>query len=86
MGENEFFFLRLKRTADLANWSTIHQELNKGVQNPTVVKRLVLPEDGIIKVNSLLIPSLVFILSHNLLLTVPASTLPQHRYLVLEYF
>ena len=43
-------------------------------------------EAGIIKVNSLLIASLVFILSYNLLLTVTASTQPQYRYLVLEYF
>ena len=42
-------------------------------------------EASIIKVNSLLIASLVFIQSYNLLLTVTASTQPQHRYLVLEY-
>jgi len=57
---NSYFFLRVKRTADLANWSAVHQQLNTGVQKPTV-KRLVSLEDGIVKVNSFLIPSLVFI-------------------------
>ena len=70
---NSYFFLRLKRTTHLANWSAIHQQFNTGVQKPTV-KRLVSLEDGIIKVNSLLIASLLFIQSYNLLLTVTAST------------
>ena len=37
LSENEFlFFLRHRRTTDLANWSVFHQCLHTGVQKPTV--------------------------------------------------